>query len=46
MGVSTLVHQCPERILGMIGQDYSVSKFNRFHVDISWFLFMILRYIL
>ena len=38
--------QCPGRLLVKIGRDPSVSKSNRLHVNICWFFFIDLRYIL
>ena len=37
--------QCPGRLLGILGQDPSVSKSNQLRVDIFQFFFMNLRYI-
>jgi hypothetical protein len=37
---------CPGRFLGIIGQNPSVSKSDRLHVVIFWFLSTNLRYIL
>ena len=37
---STTVKQCPGRLLGIIGQNPSVSKSNRLHVVIFRFFFI------
>ena len=36
----------PRKFLGIVGQDPSDSKSSRIHVDIIWFCFIHLRYIL
>jgi hypothetical protein len=36
--------QCSGRILSITGQDPSISKSNRLHVDILWYFCIDLRY--
>ena len=40
-----LSKHCPERFLGIISQNPSVSKANRLHVDIFQSVFTSLRYV-
>ena len=41
-----MFHLVPGKFLGIVGQDPSDSQSNRVHVDILWFCFIHLRYIL
>ena len=44
-GHALIVDQCSERLLGIIGQNPSVSKFNPLQVVVLQFFFTNLRYI-